>query len=152
MKFYLAICQNKFFVYREDKTPESFESGNPYLEYEPSKIREAIKQLVHEIVDGNNQSSKEDLQFVLIKSTDNVINSAVENELRDLVINGHEATKLVNKVLLQLAKDPKLYIKELGVNYDGECYHLDDNGPMWRNEYSLLALSIDSSELLKFVS
>lgn len=149
MQFYLAICQNKFFVYREDKTPETFESGNPYLEYESGKVREAVKRLVSEIIDSNNFSNRDDLQFVLIKSNDNAINSAVEEELGGTVIKHCEATELVNKALLQLARDPKLYIKEFGVNYDGECYHLEDNSPMWRNEYSLLALTIDSSDLLK---
>ena len=151
MKFYLAICQNKFFVYHENKAPESFSSGNLYLEYEPSKVREAVKRLVSEIIDSNNLSGKDDLQFLLIKSTDIMINSAVESELGGAVIKSYEAAELVNKALSQLARDPKLYIKELGVNYDGECYHLGDNGPMWRNEYSLLALTIDSSELLKQV-
>ena len=59
--------------------------------------------------------------------------------------------ELLRKILEQLTKNPKLYVDEFGINYDGECYCYVDNSLLLKSEYSLLALSIEPAELLKFV-
>ena len=59
-------------------------------------------------------------------------------------------TNRIRRALDDLSKDRKLHVKELGANYDGECYHIGD-GPMWRNEYSLLALTLEPGNLLKYI-
>ena len=149
MKFYLVICKNKFFLYNEKREPVYIDA-EPFFEYETNKIREAAVRLKEKIIDENNLSDDSDLQFAVIENADKVRNENVAKELGNLIVKNYSIIELMRKTVSELSKNQKLYIKELGVNYDGECYHLDD-GPMWCNEYSLLALSVDSSEVIKFV-
>ena len=153
LKFYLFVCRDKFYVYRaKDRAVETLSSGYPYLEYEQDKMRKATENLVIELLEGNNIEDKNELQFVLIENSDKVRNDTVNEVLGNSIIARYNVHDLVKQAVSKLACDPKLYIKELGVNYDGECYHLDDKGPMYRSEYSLLALSIKPEALLKFLN
>ena len=149
MKFYLVICKDKFFLYNEKRESVHLE-GNPFFKYESNKIREASIRLIETLIDENNLSSKDELQFEVIENSDKVRNGGVAKELGNLIVKSHSINDLMPKTVSALAKNPKLYIKELGVNYDGECYHFDE--PMWRSDYSLTALSIDPSEVMKFVN
>ncbi len=150
LQYFLVICKNRFYVYRTDGAPEYF-GGNDYFEYEQSKIREAAAQLVEEILSNNNLADRNELQFALIENSDAVRNEIVLKELKNLVVQRYAVNDLVYAAMVDLAKNPALYIRELGVNYDGESHHLDANNPMWRGAYSLLALTIEPIELLKRV-
>lgn len=147
--FYLVIGKDKFFVYSE-RRELVYIDGNPFFEYEPRKIREAVNRLIEKIVDENNFSDKNDLKFSVIENIDSVRNESVEDELGNLIVQKYFIGNIIQETVSSLAKNPKLYISELGVNYDGDCYFLQD-GDLWRYEYSLLALSIDTAEIMKFV-
>ena len=149
MNFYLIICKDKFFIYSERREIVHID-GNPFFEYELSKIRDAVKRLIEKIVDENNLSDKNDLQFAVIENIDSVRNESVEDELGNLIVRKYPVGNILHEMILTLSQNPKLYINELGVNYDGDCYYLK-KGELWRNEYSLLALSPDTSEIMKFV-
>ena len=149
LQYFLAVCKNKFYVYRTNGAAEYF-GGNAYFEYEQSKIREATVRLIEEILNNNNLSDRNELQFALIENSDAVRNEIVLKELKNLVVKRFRVNDLVFEAMNELAKNPALYIYALGVNYDGESYHLEKNNPMWRGVYSLLALTIEPRELLKF--
>ena len=150
LQYFLAVCKNKFHVYRVDGKPEYF-GGNDYFEYEQSKIHEATARLIDEILSNNNLADRNELQFALIENSDAVRNEIVLKELKNLVVRRFAVNDLIYAAMNELAKNPALYIYDLGVNYDGESYHLEKNNPMWRGVYSLLALSIEPQELLKFI-
>ena len=151
--FYLLICKDKFFLYRDTNAGREivYIDGNPFFEYDPRKIRESIRRLIEKIVDENNLSNENELKFVVIENIDPVRNESVEEEIGNLIIKKIFIGNIINETVLSLAKNPKLYIEELGVNFDGECYFLQ-GGELWRYEYSLLALSIEPSEIMKFVN
>ena len=149
MNFYLVICKDKFFLYSELRE-KVYIDGNPFFEYDPRKIRESVNRLIEKIVDENNLSDKNDLKFVVVENIDPVRNESVEEEIGNLISKKIFIGDIINETVFSLAKNPKLYIEELGVNFDGECYFLQ-SGELYRDEYSLLALSIDSSEIMKFV-
>lgn len=149
-KFYLAVCRNRFYVFDGETRQAEHIDGNPYVEYEQNKAREGVRRLVAALLENRNKEDRRDLHFDLIESTDELLNEAVVRELDERDMKRYSAVDLMNRALVELSKDRSLYIRELGANYDGECYHIGD-GPMWRSEYSLLALTLEPNGLLKYV-
>ena len=148
-KFYLAICKNRFYLYDNDRAPVHID-GEPFFEYETNKIREASNRLTHKIVDEYNLSGKDDLTFFVIENSDASLNESFTGAQDKLIAKRFSLSELLPKTIRALAKNPKLYIHELGVNYDGECYRID-NELLTGREYSLLALTIEPAELIKFL-
>lgn len=148
-KFYLAICKNKFYLYDDARKPVYID-GNPFFEYETNKLREATARLIEKIIDENNLSGKRELKFFVIENSDAVRNEGFAKATGDLIAKRFPLGDLLRKTISELAKNPKLYIAEFGINYDGECYHTE-KGLLTKTDYSLLALSIEPNELLKFV-
>lgn len=149
MKFYLAICKNKFYLYDEARKPVHID-GNPFFDYERNKIREATLELTEKIVDDNNLANKNELKFIVVENSDAVLNESFAKAQGNLIAKKYPLNELLRKTIRELAKNPKLYVNELGVNYDGECYKVE-NEILTAREYSLLALSIEPKELLNFV-
>lgn len=149
MKIYLAICRNKFCLY-DDTRKIIHIDGDPFFEYEPNKIRNATFRLMDKVVDESNLSSKSDLCFFVIDNSDNLRNEGVAKELGNLLVKKYSLDGLLRQAINELGKNPKLYVSEFGVNYDGECYRLE-NELLVKGEYNLLALSIEPNELLKFI-
>lgn len=149
MKFYLAICKNKFYLYDEARKPVHID-GNPFFDYERNKIREATLELTEKIVDDNNLANKNELKFLVVENSDAVLNESFAKAQGNLIAKKYPLNELLSKTIRELAKNPKLYVNELGVNYDGECYNVE-NEILTAREYSLLALSIEPKELLNFV-
>lgn len=149
MKFYLAICKNKFYLYDEARKPVHID-GNPFFDYERNKIREATLELTEKIVDDNNLANKNELKFLVVGNSDAVLNESFAKAQGNLIAKKYPLNELLSKTIRELAKNPKLYVNELGVNYDGECYKVE-NEILTAREYSLLALSIEPKELLNFV-
>lgn len=149
MKFYLAICKNKFYLYDEARKPVHID-GNPFFDYERNKIREATFELTEKIVDDNNLANKNELKFLVVENSDAVLNESFAKAQGNLIAKKYPLNELLRKTIRELAKNPKLYVNELGVNYDGECYNVE-NEILTAREYSLLALSIEPKELLNFV-
>lgn len=149
MKFYLAICKNKFYLYDEARKPVHID-GNPFFDYERNKIREATLELTEKIVDDNNLANKNELKFIVVENSDAVLNESFAKAQGNLIAKKYPLNELLRKTIRELAKNPKLYVNELGVNYDGECYNVE-NEILTAREYSLLALSIEPKELLNFV-
>lgn len=150
MKFYLAVCRNRFYVFDGETRQVERIDGNPYVEYEQNKVREGVRRLVAALLENRNKEDRWELHFDLIESTDELLNEAVIRELDERDMKRYSAVDLMNRALVELSKDRSLHIRDLGANYDGECYHIGD-GPMWRNEYSLLALTLEPTDLLKYV-
>ena len=148
-KFYLAICKNRFYLYDDARKPVYIE-GNPFFEYETNKLREATARLMEKLVDENNLSSKRDLKFFVVENGDTVRNEGFAKMAETSLAKRFPLDALLRKTISELAKNPKLYIEPFGINYDGECYHTE-KGLLIKTEYSLLALSIEPSALLKFV-
>lgn len=149
MKFYLAICKNKFYLYDEARKSVHID-GNPFFDYERNKIREATLELTEKIVDDNNLANKNELKFLVVENSDAVLNESFAKAQGNLIAKKYPLNELLRKTIRELAKNPKLYVNELGVNYDGECYNVE-NEILTAREYSLLALSIEPKELLNFV-
>lgn len=149
MKFYLAICKNKFYLYDEARKPVHID-GNPFFDYERNKIREATLELTEKIVDDNNLANKNELKFFIVENSDAVLNESFAKAQGNLIAKKYPLNELLRKTIRELAKNPKLYVNELGVNYDGECYKVE-NEILTARDYSLLALSIEPKELLNFV-
>lgn len=148
-KFYLAICKNKFYLYDAARQPVHID-GNPFFEYERNKIREATLELTEKIVDENNLADKNELKFFVVENSDAVLNESFAKAQGNLIAKKFSLNDLLRKIIRELAKNPKLYISELGINYDGECYRMEKE-ILSATDYSLLALSIEPKELLKFV-
>lgn len=148
-KFYLAICKNRFYLYDDARKPV-YVDGNPFFEYETNKLREATVRLTDKLVDENNLSSKRELKFFVIENGDAVRNEGFAKMAETSLAKRFPLGDLLRKTISELAKNPKLYIAQFGINYDGECYHVE-KGLLTKTEYSLLALSIEPSALLKFV-
>ncbi|MBR4904117.1 MAG: hypothetical protein IKZ53_05555 [Selenomonadaceae bacterium] len=145
-KFYLAICKNKFYLYDDARKP-FYIGGKPFFEYETNKIREATVRLIEKIVDENKLPNKRELKFFVIENSDAVRNENFAKMAETSLAKRYSLGDILRKAISELAKNPKLYIAEFGINYDGECYHTEKGF----TDYSLLALSIEPNELLKFV-
>lgn len=148
-KFYLAICKNRFYLYDDSRKPVCIE-GKFFFEYETNKIREASGRLMEKLVDENNLSSKRDLKFFVVESGDAVKNEVLARMAETSLAKRFPLHELLRRTIGDLAKNSTLYVNELGVNYDGECYRLE-NGLLTVRDYSLTALTIEPSALLKFV-
>ena len=148
-KFYLAICKNKFYLYNDARKPVNID-GKPFFHYERNKIREATLELTEKIADEIKLADKNELKFFVVENSDAVINESFAKTQGKLIEKTFPLHELLCKTIQELAKNPKLYVKELGINYDGECYRMEDDF-LTAKDYSLLALSIDPVELLKFV-
>ena len=148
-KFYLAICRNKFYLY-DDKCKPVYIDGNPFFEYEANKLRESTFRLMEKLVDENNLSSKRDLKFFVIENNDAVRNESFSKMAETSLAKRFPLNELLRRAIGDLAKNPKLYVGELGVNYDGECYRLED-GRLTANDYSLTAFTIEPAALIKFI-
>lgn len=149
VNFYLAICKNKFYLYDDARKPVYIE-GNPFFEYETNKLREATGRLIEKLVDENNLSSKCELKFFLLENDDAVRNEGFTRMAETSLAKRFPLGEILRKTISELAQNPKLYIAQFGINYDGECYHMEKE-LLTKTEYSLLALSIEPSALLKFV-
>lgn len=148
MKFYLAICKNKFYLFDDGRKPVHID-GEIFFEYETNKIREASDRLTEKIVDENNLSDKSEVKFFVVENGDAALNESFSKAQDELITKKFSLNELLRKTIFDLAKNPKLYISELGVNYDGECYRTE-NGLLTKRDYSLLALTIEPATLLKF--
>ena len=149
-KFYLAICKNRFYLYDENRKPVYID-GEAFFEYETSKIREATVRLTEKIVDENNLSGTSELNFFVIENSNAVLNDSFAKAQDSLIAKRFSLNELLRRTISDLAKDPKLYVGELGVNYDGECYRLE-NELLTMRDYSLTALTIEPAALIKFVN
>lgn len=149
IKFYLAICKNRFYLYDDARKPVYID-GNPFFEYERNKIREATQELAQKVTDDNNLRDKNELTFFVVENRDAVLNESFAKAQGKLIAKKFPLNELLRKSIRELSKNPKLYVEELGINYDGECYHLE-NELVTAKDYSLLALSIEPKELLRFV-
>lgn len=149
MKFYLAICKNRLYLYSENRKAVYID-GDFFFEYETSKIREATGRLTEKIVDENNLSNANEIQFFVIENSNAVLNDSFTKALGNRIAKRFSLHELLRKKIGELAKDPKLYVDALGVNYDGECYK-SENGLLSVCDYSLTALTIEPSALIDFV-
>ncbi|MBR0289046.1 MAG: hypothetical protein IJQ82_08715 [Selenomonadaceae bacterium] len=149
VKFYVVICKNKFYLYGDDRKPVYID-GEAFFEYETGKIREATGRLTNKIVDENNLSNANELKFFVIENSDAALNDSFTKAQDNRIAKRFTLAELLRKTISELAKNPKLYIEQFGINYDGECYHTEKS-LLTKTEYSLLALSIEPNELLKFV-
>ena len=142
LKLYLIIGKDRFYLYNERREIVYIEA-NPFFLYESNKIREAAVRLTEKIVDENNLSDKSELRFIVIENSDNVRNESVVKELGNLIVQKYSIYDLIRKTLAEFAKDSSLYIKELGINYDGESERKFSNaGFKAVNSFSRLALEI----------
>ena len=148
-KFYLAICKNRFYLYGDNRKP-AYIDGEAFFEYEAGKIREATGRLTDKIVDENNLSNANELRFFVIENSNAVLNDSFAKAQGDRVAKRFSLNELLRRTIGDLAKDSKLYVGELGINYDGECYRLED-GRLTARDYSLTALTIEPAALIKFV-
>ncbi|MBR3747648.1 MAG: hypothetical protein IKP64_00025 [Selenomonadaceae bacterium] len=147
-QFYLAVCKNKFYVYDDARKPVYIE-GEPFFAYEVNKIRTAVAKLREQISDEYNLD-KNEITFRVVANSDKVRNESLSKELGAAIVKTYKLDELIRKTLTEFAKNPKLYINEFGLNYDGESYRFDNNLLIY-DDFSLLALSIEPSELLNFV-
>ena len=148
--FYLAVCRNRFYVYDGETRQAEHIDGNPFVEYEPNKAREGVRRLVTSMLENRNKEDRWEFHFDLIESTDGLLNEAVTRELAERDMKRYAAADLVGRAINDLLNDPKLHVRELGVNYDGECYYAGED-LMRRGEYSLTALTLTPEALLKYV-
>ena len=148
-KFYLAICKNRFYLYDDSRKPVHID-GEAFFEYDTNKIREASNRFTDKIVDENNLADKNELTFFIVENSDTALNESFSKAQSNLIAKKFSLNEFLRKTINELAKNPKLYISELGINYDGECYRIE-NELLIKNDYSLLALSIEPTTLLKFV-
>lgn len=149
IKFYLTICKNKFYLYDDNRKPVYID-GEAFFDYETNKIREAANRLTDKIVDENNLSDKNELKFYVIENSDAALNESFAKSQGERIAKKFSLNELLRKTIAELAKNPKLYVAEFGVNYDGECYSTE-NGLLTKRDYSLLALTIEPTALIKFV-
>lgn len=147
-QFYLAVCKNKFFVFDDARKPVFIE-GESFFAYEVNKIRTAVAKLLEQLSDEYNLD-KNEMNFRVVANSDKVRNESLNKELGAAIVKTYKLDELIRKTLAEFAKNPKLYINEFGLNYDGECYRFD-NSLLIYDDFSLLALSIEPSELLNFV-
>ena len=148
-KFYVAICKNKFYLYGDKREPVYID-GESFFEYETGKIREATDRLTNKIVDENNLSDANELNFFVIENSDAALNDSFAKAQGSRIVKRFPIDELLRKIISELAQNPAFYIAQFGINYDGECYN-SERGLLTKTEYSLLALSIEPSALLKFV-
>lgn len=149
IKFYLTICKNKFYLFDDNRKPVYID-GEAFFDYETNKIREAANRLTDKIVDENNLSDKNELKFYVIENSDAALNESFAKSQGERIAKKFSLNELLRKTIAELAKNPKLYVAEFGVNYDGECYSTE-NGLLTKRDYSLLALTIEPTALIKFV-
>lgn len=149
MTFYLAICRNRFYFYSDNCKPVYLD-GEPFFEYESGKIREATGRLTEKIVDENNLSNANELRFLVIENSDAALNDGFAKAQGIRIDKRFPLNELLRKTIDDLAKNPKLYVGELGVNYDGKCYRLE-NSLLTVRDFSLTALTIEPQALIKFV-
>ena len=147
--FYLAICRNRFYLYGDNRKPVYID-GEAFFEYETGKIREATGRLADKIADENNLSDANAIRFFVIENSNAVLNDSFARAQGKRVAKRFPLNELLRRTIGDLVKDPKLYVGELGVNYDGECYRLE-NGRLTVRDYSLTALTIEPTTLIKFV-
>ena len=148
-KFYLAICKNKFYLYDDARKPVYID-GNPFFEYETNKLREATTRLTEKLVDDNNLADKNELKFFVIENSDVIKNEGFAKVAESSIAKRFPLDDLLRRTISELAKNPKNYIAQFGINYDGECYRTE-KGLLVKTDYSLIALSIEPTALLKFV-
>lgn len=149
MKIYLAICRNKFYLYDETRKPVYID-GEKFFDYETNKIREASRRLTDKLVDENNLADAGELKFFVLENDDASLNESFSKAQSSTVEKIFPLNDLLRKTIDALEKNPQLYVRELGINYDGTCYRAE-NSLLTKREYSLLALTIEPQELLKFV-
>ena len=147
-KIYLVICKNKFYLYDEARKPVRI-AGKNFFEYDRNKIREATSRLTKELVNMNKLSSESELKFFVVENSDAALNEGFAKVHGDLVAKKFSLEGLMRTTIRELSADPKLYVDEFGINYDGDCYRRD-NERLTRSNFSLLALSIEPEALLKF--
>ena len=149
MEFYLVLCADRFYVYgKGNEGAQSFD-GNPFFEYEPSKIASAMEELLDVLVENNNLTGREDMRFILIESNDSVKNDVATGKLEGLILGRSPIEGLLQKVMEEFSKDPKKYM-ELGINYDGKSYLPGETHEKF-GEFNLLSLTVEPDALLKYV-
>ena len=148
-KFYAAICKNGIYVFSAERKPVHID-GEKFFEYESNKLREATRRLADKLVDENNLDGRDELKFFVIENSDALRNENFSKELGGLIAKKYSVSELLRKTISELKKNPKLYVDELGINYDGECYRTEKE-LLTKSDFSLLALSIEPAELLKYV-
>ena len=149
LELYLLICTDRLYVYEKNMNIQSFD-GNPYFEYEPSKVAPAVDELIAILVENNNLSGVDELRFLLVESSEQVRNEVVAGKLADNLIRRYPLTEAIERAITDMGRDKKNHM-ELGLNYDGHSYNIEQ-GIIKEKEFDLLSLTIEPSVLLKYVA
>ena len=148
----MIIGKNAFFLYR--KNDKNFEieyiDGNPYYQYILHEIKLYAEQVLTALVDINNLDDKNEIELIIIENSDHVRNVNVEQVLEKYIKERLKLDTVLLRIMHDLLEDKNLYIKDFGINYDGECYILENN-ILKRDNYSLLAYTINQDMLMKYV-
>lgn len=152
MKFYIVIGKGAFFLYR--KNGKSFEpeyiDGNPYYRYILHEIKSSAEKMLTELADNNNLEDRSNIELVIIENSDRVRNVNVEKALEKYITETIKLDKLILRLMHDLLKRDNLYIDQLGINYDEECYVMKSNN-LERSNYSLLAYTVNQDMLIHYV-
>lgn len=149
----IIICKDDFFVF--DGFEQVFIEGNSSFPYSMNRVKEDLKNLLECLTNQYNLSSPAELNISIIANEDNLITETVRtafyNQEKSASINNvYEITNIIGAYIKQFSNDKTLYIDDFGVNFDGINYTIRNNF-IEKQSFSLLALTVSSSELVKYV-
>lgn len=150
LELYLVICTDKFYVFEKGGGSVQSFDGNPYFEYEPSKISTATKNLLDSLLENNNLDSRDDLRFFVVESWDLVRNEIVLGRLGENVVHSYSLAEAIERAFGDFSQDARKYM-EFGLNYDGHSYQLEQ-GRTRSGEFNLLAMTIEPQTLLRYIA
>ena len=152
MRFYVVIGKGSFFLYRKEnkKFEPEYIDGNPYYRYILHEIKASVKQMLITLADINNLDNENEIELVIIENSDRVRNTNVKLALKNYIKETIQLDTLLLRLIHDLLKNKSLYIDELGINYDEDCYIMRSN-TLERSNYSLLAYTVNQNMLMNYV-
>lgn len=144
----LLVGKNHLFLRGDNNTSTSTWDISRCLPYQQGHLKETIKRLIKDLLEGYNLSDENDLSFLLYENIDSLITSTARQALAHHCVSSTPVSRILVNLIRFLNTRKELCIKEYGVNFDGVNYVMSNNSQIQERDFSLLGYCLKDEDIL----
>lgn len=150
--FYVIIKKDYLSLYEKNGNvyEKVYLGGNPEYFYSVNNAKDYVNHLFEMIIEEYNLDTIGEIDFIVFDNEDVIISNAMLEAFGQSVKERISIEHFMMDVSDSLGRDKKLHISEYGINFDGKNYVVK-NRQIVKEEFSLLAYSLNDEMLIKFV-
>ena len=152
MHFFVIIGKESLYVYEKvgNKFEKQFIEGSYCYPYDINNGDEEIDTFMDALANEKNLGTKAKLQFDILESEDQIHTNYVLKSMDQYICEKYELADTIFMLLKKLLKDKTLKIEKYGINYDGNCYRIN-NQQLVKGPFNLLAYTICEDDIMGLI-